>query len=180
MYIFQYDEDEDGTDDAKLTLETSSSLSDFAYNAFGIAWKTVLSPTLKLINSAVKDYDWNYTQWYLGKGYEWNYSDVASNYAESYVQAWASEEGIDLETVKADLTYDRNVVEDAVYNWRDIDSTKLFNELRRSPLMVYYFKAPTGPLNTNLKCTGTPNLDNFMKMNIQITPRFSAVSMTSL
>lgn len=113
------------------------------------------------------------------KGYEWNYSDVASNYAESYVQAWASEEGIDLETVKADLTYDRNVVEDAVYNWRDIDSTKLFNELRRSPLMVYYFKAPTGPLNTNLKCTGTPNLDNFMKMNIQITPRFSAVSMTS-
>lgn len=163
VYIFQYDEDEDGTDDAKLTLETSSSLSDFAYNAFGIAWKTVLSPTLKLINSAVKDYDWDYTQWYLGKGYEWNYSDVASNYAESYVQAWASEEGIDLETVKADLTYDRNVVEDAVYNWRDIDSTKLFNELRRSPLMVYYFKAPTGPLNTNLKCTGTPNLDNFMK-----------------
>ena len=82
-----------------------------------------------------------------------NYSDVASNYAESYVQAWASEEGIDLETVKADLTYDRNVVEDEAYNWRDIDSTKLFNELRRSPLMVYYFKAPTGPLNTCLLYT---------------------------
>lgn len=162
VYIFQYDENEDGTDDAKLTLETSTSLSDFAYKAFGIAWKTVLSPTLKLINSAVKDYDWDYTQWYLGKGYEWNYSDVASNYSEEKVKAWASEEGLDLETIKSDLTYDRNVVEEAVYNWRDIDSTKLFNELRRSPLMVYYFKAPTGPLNTNLKCTGTPNLDNFM------------------
>lgn len=163
VYIFQYDENGDGQDDAKLTLETSTSLSDFAYKAFGIAWKTVLSPTLKLINSAVKDYDWNYTQWYLGKGYEWNYDNVASNYSESYVQAWASEEGLDLEAVKADLTYDRNVVEDATYNWRDIDSTKLFNELRRSPLMVYYFQAPTGPLNTNLKCTGTPNLDYFME-----------------
>ena len=28
--------------------------------------------------------------------------------------------------------------------------------------MVYYFKAETGPLNTNFKCTGTPNIDQFM------------------
>lgn len=167
VYLFQYDEDMDGQDDAKLTLETSTSLSEFAYKAFGIAWKTVLSPTLKLLNSAVKDYDWNYTQWYLEKGYEWNYSNVAANYEDSYVAAWASETGLDLSEVEQALTYDRNVVDNASYNWRDIDSTKLFNELRRSPLMVYYFEAPTGPLNTNFKCTGTPNIDAFMENSYQ-------------
>ena len=162
VYIFQYDENEDGTDDANLTLTATSNLSDFAYEAFEIAWKTVLSPTIKLINSAVKNYDWDYTEWYLAQGKTWNYADVEANYSATDVERWASEFGLDLEQVKQDLTYDRNVIADAAYNWRDIDSTKLFNELRRSPLMVYYFKAETGPLNTNFKCTGTPNIDQFM------------------
>lgn len=163
VYLFQYDDNGDGVDDANLTLSTTSNLADFAYDAFEIAWKTVLSPTIKLINSAVKDYDWDYTEWYLAKGKTWNYDNVEANYSATDVEKWASESGLDLDQVKQDLTYDRNVIEDAVYSWRDIDSTKLFNELRRSPLMVYYFKAETGPLNTNFKCTGTPNIDAFME-----------------
>lgn len=167
VYIFQYDEDADGTDDVNLSLEPDMNLFEFSYEALEVAWKTVLSPTLGLLNSAVKDYDWNYTEWYLAKGYDWNYEDVASNYADSYVQAWAQESGLDLAQVQQDLTYDRSVVDDPSYNWRDIDSTKLFNELRRSPLMVYYFEAETGPLNTNFKCTGTPNIDAFMETSYQ-------------
>lgn len=167
VYIFQYDENADGQDDVNLTLEPGSNLFEFSYEAFEVAWKTCLAPTLGLLNSAVKDYDWNYTQWYLGQGYDWNYSDVASNYADTYVEAWAASESLDLDEVKQDLTYDRSVVDDPSYNWRDIDSTKLFNELRRSPLMVYYFEAPTGPLNTNFKCTGTPNIDAFMENSYQ-------------
>lgn len=165
VYLFQYDADGDGVDDAQLSLTKDTTLASFAYDAFSLAWKTVLAPTLGLVNSAVKDYDWNYTQWYLGKGYKWNYSDVASNYEASKVEAWASEEGVELEAVKADLTYDRSIVDNANYNWSDLDTTKLFNELRRSPLMVYYFKAETGPLNTNLQCTGTPNISAFMENN---------------
>lgn len=162
VYIFQYDSDEDGEDDVNLSLEPDTNLFEFSYEAFEVAWKTCLEPTLGLINSAVKDYDWNYTQWYLAQGYEWSYSDVASNYADSYVEAWAESEDLDLAEVQQDLTYDRSVIDDPSYNWRDIDSTKLFNELRRSPLMVYYFEAETGPLNTNFKCTGFPNIQAFM------------------
>lgn len=162
VYIFQYDSNEDGEDDVNLSLEPDTNLFEFSYEAFEVAWKTCLEPTLGLINSAVKDYDWNYTQWYLAQGYEWSYSDVASNYADSYVEAWAESEGLDLAEVQQDLTYDRSVIDDPSYNWRDIDSTKLFNELRRSPLMVYYFEAETGPLNTNFKCTGFPNIQAFM------------------
>lgn len=162
VYLFQYDSNGDGVDDANLTLTPSTTLYEFSYNALAIAWKTVLQPTLKLLNSAIKDYDWEYTEWFLGEGKTWDYSNPASNYSEANVQAWAKDYNLSLDDVKAALTYDRSVVKDAQYNWRDIDSTKLFNELRRSPLMVYYFKAETGPLNTNFKCTGTPNLDAFM------------------
>lgn len=162
VYLFQYDSNGDGADDANLTLTPSTTLFKFSYDALGIAWKTVLQPTLKLLNSAIKDYDWDYMEWFLGKGKTWDYSDPAANYSAANVQAWAKDYGLNLDDVKAALTYDRSVVANAVYNWRDIDSTKLFNELRRSPLMVYYFKAETGPLNTNLKCTGTPNIDAFM------------------
>ena len=104
VYIFQYDENEDGTDDANLTLAATSNLSDFAYEAFEIAWKTVLSPTIKLINSAVKNYDWDYTEWYLAQGKTWNYEDVEANYTATDVEKWASEFGLDLEQVKQDLT----------------------------------------------------------------------------
>lgn len=162
VYLFQYDSNGDGVDDANLTLTPSTTLYEFSYNALAIAWKTVLQPTLKLLNSAIKDYDWEYMEWFLGEGKTWDYSNPASNYSEANVQAWAKDYNLSLDDVKADLTYDRSVVKDAQYNWRDIDSTKLFNELRRSPLMVYYFKAETGPLNTNFKCTGTPNIDAFM------------------
>ncbi|MEF2724471.1 MAG: carboxypeptidase-like regulatory domain-containing protein [Eubacterium sp.] len=162
VYLFQYDSNGDGADDANLTLTPGTSLFKFSYDALGIAWKTVLQPTLRLLNNAIADYDWDYVQWFLGQGKTWDYSNPANNYSDANVKAWAKEYKLDLDQVKANLTFDRSVVANAHNNWRDIDSTQLFNKLRRSPLMVYYFKGETGPLNTNLKCTGTSNLDNFM------------------
>ena len=166
VYIFQYNADasEDGSDDVKLTITPDETLFKFSYEALEVAWKTTLAPTLGQLNYAVNDYDWDYNIWFTNKGYTWNYSDVASNYSQQYLNEWAQDEGLDLDQVKADLTFNRELVSDPAYNWRDIQSQYLFNKLCRSPLMVYGFGAETGPLNTNLKLTGTPNIDNFFEV----------------
>ena len=165
VYIFQYNEDAsaDGSDDAELTITPSTTLFKFSYDALKIAWKTVLDPTLSQLNYAVNNYDWDYNVWFTNKGYTWNYSDVASNYSQQYLNEWAVDEGLDLDQVQADLTFNREIVDDPSYNWRDIQSQYLFNKVCRSPLMAYGFGAETGPLNTNLKCTGTPNIDAFFE-----------------
>ena len=161
VYIFMYDENLDGLDDANLTITPTTNLFTFSLQALKIAWRTVLQPTLGQLNSAVKDYDWDY-KIYATEQFGWDYDDIASNYTAAKVQAWAASASIDLDAVKSALSYNRDLVEDPQYNWRDIDSTRLFNMLRRSPLMVYYFNEVTGPLNTNFACTGTPNMDAFM------------------
>lgn len=170
VYIFQYNEDasEDGSDDVNLMLTPDETLFEFSYEALEVAWKTVLSTTLSQLNNA--DYgsvphDYNYSEWFESKGYTWDYLNVANNYSSTYVEQWASETGLDLETVKADLTFNRELVDDPSYNWRDIKSQYLFNKVCRSPLMVYYFHEETGPLNTNIKCTGTPNIDAFFEQD---------------
>lgn len=166
VYIFQYNSNpendtEEQQDDVNLTITPTETLFQFSYEALEVAWKTVLAPTLGQLNYAVNNYDWDYNIWYTNKGYIWNYKDVASNYSQELLNEWASDEGLDLAQVQADLTFNRELVGDPSYNWRDIQSQYLFNKLCRSPLMVYGFGAETGPLNTNLKCTGTPNIDAF-------------------
>lgn len=180
VYLFRYKGE-------SINLEESDNLFDFAYKAFEMAWNTVLKDTLGQLNSNVDGFDYNYYRWYVGANtynHTWNYSDVKSNYSEAAVQAWAQYECTqaaanaekagetvdanyaDAETflsyVKERLTFDRDVVSDPLYTWRDIDSTKLFNKLRYSPLADMYFNMQTGPLNFSFAETGTPNINAFM------------------
>lgn len=180
VYLFRYKGE-------TIDLNESDNLFDFAYKAFEMAWNTVLKDTLGQLNSNVDGFDYNYYRWYVGANtynHTWNYSDVKSNYSEAAVQAWAQYECTqaaanaekagetvdpnyaDAETflsyVKERLTFDRDVVSDPLYTWRDIDSTTLFNKLRYSPLADMYFNMKTGPLNFSFAETGTPNMDAFM------------------
>ncbi|MCD7722915.1 MAG: hypothetical protein LUH82_03030 [Clostridiales bacterium] len=161
VYIFRYDSDADGADDVNLTVNTSTTLSALAYNALQVAWKTAIEPTFATLDVSVKGYDNDYHDWYVRNGYTWDYSDLASNYAESTVSAWATARGYSLSDIEEELTYDRSVITNPTYTWQDIDSTTLFNKLLYSPLMDYYFDAPTGVLNLAVECTGLANSNAF-------------------
>lgn len=163
VYIFQYDENNDDVDDVNLSFTPDMSLMELAYDCLGVAWKTTLAPTLGQLNNAdfgPAPYDYEFIEW-AEENTTWSYTDVASNYSEENVTAWAQSAGYDLEQVQTDLTFNREATDSEVHGWRDINSTTLFNKLCRSPLMYYYFAAETGPLNTSIKGTGTPNIDAF-------------------
>ncbi len=167
VYLFRYDNPDDagqysGEDDIKIELKHTDSLFDFGYQALEVAWKTALKPTLNTLDSTTKNYDNDYHDWSVENKYSWNYDNVESNYETSQVQAWAAARGYTLDDVKDELDYNREIIDEPTYTWHDIDSTVLFNELRYSPLMQYYFKAATGPLNLAFECTGFKNIEEFM------------------
>lgn len=182
VYLFRYQ-------DQKLSLAPTDNLFEFAYKAFQMAWQTVLKDTLGQLNSNTGAYDYNYYMWYTGeKKATWNYSDIAANYADADVKAWAAYECTTaaanlkegetlgdqyadatayLDYIKNDLDLNRELVEDPTYTWRDIDSTTLFNKLRYSPLADLYFNVQTGPLNCSFAQTGTKNINAFMDNQYQ-------------
>ena len=193
IYIFKYDDEghtnaADKVDNAIFDntasgqVLTTSNLWDFAFYALKTAWKTVLQPTLGLLDAGVKDYDNGYHKWCVSNEYGWNLNDIASNYTTAKVEAWAAELGESVDDICAALTgYARTVTNPDDPSWTDIESSKLFNELRYSPLVEYYFndttkyttgfenylglsagQFTTGPMNATLACTGSPNIDAFM------------------
>lgn len=181
IYLFRYNGE-------TLSVKPSDNLYTIAYKAFDMAWHTALKDTLGQLNSNTGGYDYNYFMWYTGANTHntaWNYSNVASNYGDADVKAWAAWECQEaaknlkpgqtladqykdaatfLAFVKDDLEKynDREIVKDPTYTWRDIDSTYLFNKLRYSALSEHYFKQATGPLNCSFAETGMPNLTAFM------------------
>ena len=148
IYLFRYNGE-------TLSVKPSDNLYTVAYKAFDMAWHTALKDTLGQLNSNTGGYDYNYFMWYTGAtthNTAWNYSNVASNYGDADVKAWADyecqkaaknlkpgqtlgEEYKDAATfltfVKDDLEKynDREIVKDPTYTWRDIDSTYLFLSL---------------------------------------------------
>ena len=170
--------------DDMVKLSAGDSLFSFGYQALKFAWQTVLKDTVKLIhvNNDVErghgtNFDNNYYYW-ASENLGWDTSDVASNYTEEKVNAWATAvyesygaESTDqfLGWVKDNYRFDRTVAEDAVGNWRDIDATTLFNKLRYSPLADYTFDIQTGPINLYFMQTGTPNLDAFFETYLNDT-----------
>ena len=172
--IFQYG-------DEKLVLSKDDTLFSFAYKALAIAWKSVLKPTLGLVNVYYNanrgngtNFDNDFYYWMDGQN-RWNTSDWKSNYSEANVRAWAEarckmDDMKDINTadeflaiVKHTLEFDRTVAEDAKGNWQDIDSTVLFNKLRYNPLADLYFNMQTGPINLYFRETGIKQIDDFFK-----------------
>ena len=174
-----------------LVITKTDTLYAFAMRALRIAWKTALEPTLGLLqvnyNGHESDgygtnFDNVYHEWFTQSDTrKWNYSDVAANYTDAYVQQWATEMIAEdpetgekaynfdtaadfLDAVKNTYSYDRAAVadEDAEYNWRDIEVTSLFNQVRYSPLADLYFDVQTGPLNLYFEQTGIPSISAFM------------------
>ncbi len=99
------------------------------------------------------------------------------NYSAASVEAWAAavyndyeyKDGVTpsaanfLKGVKETLEIDRTRAEDPKNNWRDIDATKLFVELRYSPLADIYYDIQTGPINLYFAETGAYNIKSFFK-----------------
>jgi hypothetical protein len=200
----RYDLNEDGTSDGNLllftygdktlTVEKTDSANTIAFNAFEIAWQTVLEPTLGLLEvdydrkvdsevfaGQIANFDRSYYNWKSAHD-GWVKSDSNAdawkqNYTSANVQAWAADvygdyqykEGVTpsaenfLKGVKETYEFDRTRVEDPKNNWRDINATKLFVELRYSPLADLYFDMQTGPINLYFAETGFYNIKNFFE-----------------
>jgi len=84
--------------------------------------------------------------------------DVYKNYKYKSGKGSAAEF---LEGVREQYEFDRGIVENALNNWRDIDATKLFVELRYSPLADVGFNMQTGPINLYFAETGAMNIEEF-------------------
>jgi hypothetical protein len=170
VYIFKYGSE-------ALSISKTDSLFDIAFKGIQIAWKTVLQPTLSLlhVNYSVNsggtgtNFD-NVFYYWMRDNKSWNEKDWESNYSQANINAWAKAEYAEygyksadefLTHVKENFSQDRTVVEDEQDNWRDIDSTKLFNKLRYSPLADLGFDMQTGPINLYFLQTGIPNLTSF-------------------
>lgn len=191
VYLFQYDFNGDGKiedmnsdgQEEKLSIAKNDTLYSFAFRALKLAWYTVLKDTLgtvhvnddnvKTDNADFKNFDNLFFYWkQKSENGGWNYTDWTSNYSAANVKAWAesayagykySSADAFLADVKANLSYDRNVVDNAKGNWRDVDSTKLFAKLRYSPLADKYFNMQTGPINLYFTQTGTADIDSFFE-----------------
>lgn len=175
VYLFRYGSD-------TLWLKDTDNLYSFAMSALKIAWKTVLKPTLHLLqinynghegDGKGTNFDNAFLKWYIeNKATGTVRSFPATAYTDGSVDEWAAAVYADygaadaaefLENVKNTYDYDdaRTAKNDA-YNWRDVEVTSLFNMVRYSPLADKYFNVRTGPANLYFLQTGTANIDAFM------------------
>ena len=189
IYIFRYGNDS-GSEDT-LEIKTTDKFYDIVNKALKIAWKTVLRPTLSTmrVNNSMdwyKDHGGNfdniYYYWLAGEGLV-DKTDWKNNYTPEKFQMFAAAKYADYgcadaeeftEKVRKTFEYDRNVVEDPQYNWRDVAKSNnyvteegrtesiLFGKLRYSPLADKVFNMQTGPINLYFMQTGFPNLEKFM------------------
>ncbi|MCH5314690.1 MAG: hypothetical protein J1E81_02155 [Eubacterium sp.] len=188
VYIFVYGTNDDGSvaDNAqKVSLTKGDSLFKFGLDALKVAWKTALAPTLETlrVNYDVdrghgSNFDNAYYYWYLANlasTTPWNTKNLDAMYAEANVKAWAADVAKSygaadadefLAWVKNNYEFDRDADEDSKGAWSDIDETTLFNKIRYSPLVDYYFAKQddamkTGPVNLYFMQTGAPNIEAF-------------------
>lgn len=182
ILLFQYG------DMTPLSVAKTDNLYAVAWRALKLAWKTALAPTLGLLQVNYNGHDSDTTEGSVGTNYDnafyswkaenygWDTSDVAANYVDGstdYVEEWCAAVAADYglsdaaamkAAVKLTFEYDRSAVDaaDAKYNWRDIEVTSLFNQVRYSPMADLYFGIQTGPLNLYLTQTGYPNIKAFL------------------
>lgn len=173
------------TDMIKLTK--SDNIADFGYQALKMAWSTVLKDTAKLVHVNYdvdrghgSNFDNVYYYWAsknIAGG--WDASNPEAMYSAANVEAWAADvyASYDAESpeeflswVQHNFDHERTAAADSTGSWKDIESNKIFNKLRYSPLVDYYFAnteeyagMKTGPINLYLSQLGTPNTDAFFK-----------------
>jgi len=175
VYLFRYNGE-------KLWFKETDNLYDFAMRALKMAWNTALKPTLHLvqvnyngheIDGKGTNFDNAFLKWYIeNKATGDVRSFPATAYTDGSVDEWAAAVYADygaadaaefLENVKHTYDYDEaRKAKNDKYNWRDIDVTSLFNQVRYSPLADKYFNVRTGPANLYFLQTGTANMDAFM------------------
>lgn len=189
IYLFRYGKSDGGEE--TLTITPQDTFYTVLDRAFKLAWKTGLKPTLETMR-VNNDMDWykghggNYDNEYyywLKKNnmvskdkWENNYTPEKFN---AYLKAEYKNKGCSTieefeNKIKKTFDYDRNVVENPQYNWRDVAKSNnyvtslgstesiLFGKLRYSPLADKVFKMQTGPINLYFMQTGFTNLEHFV------------------
>lgn len=189
IYLFRYGKADGGEE--TLTITPQDTFYTILDRAFKLAWKTGLKPTLKTMRVN------NSMDWYKGHGgnfdnvyYYWlkkndkiDKTDWVNNYTDEKFDAFLAAEYKEYgcssveefrNKVRKTFDYDRNVVEDPQYNWRDVAKSNnyvtsegstesiLFGKLRYSPLADKVFNMQTGPINLYFMQTGFKNLEHFV------------------
>lgn len=189
IYLFRYGNSNGGED--TLEIKTTDKFYDIVNKALKLVWKTALKPTLATMRVN------NSMDWYKGHGgnfdnvyYYWlaekglvDKNDWENNYTEEKFQKFAEAKYADYgcadaeeftQKVKDTFDYNRNVVDNPKYNWRDVAESNnyvteegrtesiLFGKLRYSPLADKVFGMQTGPINLYFMQTGFSNLENFI------------------
>lgn len=168
-----------------FTVSSSDTVYTVLWRALPIIWKSALKPTIELLHvnyngrddeDGGSNFDNAFFYWvneeYQNGTYEWvRGANFGDNYSSTIVNAWADAVYADygfnsraefLNRVKRTLTYSKSrLAKNDHYNWRDIDASILFNEIRYSPLADLYFNIQTGPLNLYFEQTGAPAVINF-------------------
>lgn len=184
VYIFKYN-------DERFNINADIKVYELVDQALKIAWKTVLRPTFRTmrVNNDMGwyeghggNYDNEYYYWLLESGnfdsgnWENNYTMAKLNaYAEAkYTKNGYANANDFIQGIKDSLTYERTIVDNPEYNWRDTDKANgyttaegrkeniLFGKLRYSPIADKIFNMQTGPLNLYIMQTGFSNFEKFM------------------
>lgn len=185
VYLFRYGNE-------KLSLTTSTKVYDAVNDALKLAWNSAILPTISLLRVN------NDMDWYEGHGgnfdnqfYYWAQSEglIDENnweavYTMENVEAYAAAKYVEygcaspadmIEKIKKTFDYDRNIVDEPTYTWRDVEKNNnyvtpegrtesiLFGKLRYSPLADKVFNMQTGPINLYFMQTGFPNLVAFVE-----------------
>lgn len=188
IYIFQY---WNGSSYDGLTITPDTKVFSLVDQALKLAWKTVLRPTFRTlrVNSNMDwyedhggNFDNRYYYWLAETGNldrnnpDANYTLAKFNkYAEAVYEDYGCADVEEFTAkVKKTFDYDRNVVDDPTYTWRDVDKSCnytteagrkesiLFGKLRYSPLADKVFNMQTGPINLYIMETGFANFEAFM------------------
>ena len=135
IYLFRYGKSDGGEE--TLTITPQDTFYTILDRAFKLAWKTGLKPTLETMRVN------NSMDWYKGHGgnfdnvyYYWlkkndkiDKTDWVNNYTDAKFDAFLAAEYKNYgcssveefrNKVRKTFDYDRNVVEDPQYNWRDV------------------------------------------------------------
>ena len=160
-----------------FALAASDTVHSAVMRALPIVWKTALKPTVQLLHVNYNGHDVHGTNfdnafyYWVSDNIGWNRTDWTANYTAANMAAYTAAKYADYgfedaasfeEYIKETLTYNETrMAKNEHYNWRDIDSSILFNEIRYSPLADQYFGIQTGPLNLYFEEIGCPNIINF-------------------
>ncbi len=160
-----------------FSITANDTLHAAFMRAVPIVWKTALKDTVQLVHVNYNGHDEHGTNfdnafyYWVSDNIGWNRTDWTQNYTAANMSAFTAAKyqdyGFDSaaefeEYIAYTLTYNKDrIAKNKAYNWRDIDASILFNEIRYSPLADQYFHIQTGPLNLYFEEIGCPSVINY-------------------